>query len=263
VEDEMNCQSKTLLSLVVLFCFCLPASSQQAVLEGRINDRQDGSPIGAADVIVNGTPAGITGTSGRYVISGLKRGSRLDVTYKKQGYGPKVEHIALQKPRTARDVSLFKDTADVAYWSAWSQRVRKSQEMEGSSARFAKEWNEVDSADISPASKAAAAHAFIDVIPSNAELPKSLVAYEPSQRKNLLEGEDGVDKELARKIRQAIVKDESLSTYSHSVKIIVHDGAVILKGPVRSDEEKQAIQEKAAEVAGADKVTDEIEVAPR
>jgi osmotically-inducible protein OsmY len=43
----------------------------------------------------------------------------------------------------------------------------------------------------------------------------------------------------------------------------VHDGAVILKGPVRSDEEKQAIQEKAAEVAGADKVTDEIEVAPR
>lgn len=77
----------------MLFCFYLAAWSQEAILEGRINDRQGGSPIGAADVIVNGATVGITGASGHYLISGLKRGSNLDVTYKKQGYGPK-NHMA-------------------------------------------------------------------------------------------------------------------------------------------------------------------------
>jgi len=35
---------------------------------------------------------------------------------------------------------------------------------------------------------------------------------------------------------------------------------VTLKGPVRSDQERQAIEAKAAEIAGADKVTNQIEV---
>jgi hyperosmotically inducible periplasmic protein len=71
------------------------------------------------------------------------------------------------------------------------------------------------------------------------------------------------DREMARQIRQAIVKDKSLSTYAHNVKVIVQDGAVTLKGPVRSDEEKQSIVAKAGQVAGADKVTDQIELAPK
>lgn len=71
------------------------------------------------------------------------------------------------------------------------------------------------------------------------------------------------DREMARQIRQAIVKDKSLSTYAHNVKVIVQDGAVTLKGPVHSDEEKQSIEAKAGQVAGADKVTDQIEVAPK
>jgi hyperosmotically inducible protein len=71
------------------------------------------------------------------------------------------------------------------------------------------------------------------------------------------------DREMARQIRQAIVKDKSLSTYAHNVKVIVQDGAVTLKGPVRSDEEKQSIEAKAGQVAGADKVIDQIEVAPK
>jgi hyperosmotically inducible protein len=71
------------------------------------------------------------------------------------------------------------------------------------------------------------------------------------------------DREMARQIRQAIVKDKSLSTYAHNVKVIVQGGAVTLKGPVRSDEEKQSIEAKAGQVAGADKVTDQIEVAPK
>ncbi|MGA9392952.1 MAG: BON domain-containing protein [Candidatus Sulfotelmatobacter sp.] len=38
---------------------------------------------------------------------------------------------------------------------------------------------------------------------------------------------------------------------------------VTLKGPVRSEDEKRAIEAKATEVAGADKVTNEIEVQPK
>jgi hyperosmotically inducible periplasmic protein len=59
------------------------------------------------------------------------------------------------------------------------------------------------------------------------------------------------DRELARQIRRALVKDKSLSTNAHNVKVIAKDGTVILKGPVQSDQEKQAVEAKAAEVAGS------------
>ncbi len=72
------------------------------------------------------------------------------------------------------------------------------------------------------------------------------------------------DRELARQIRRALVKDKSLSTYAHNIKVIVQDGMVTLKGPVHTAQEKQAIEAKAAEVAGgADKVKSEIEVGSR
>ena len=68
------------------------------------------------------------------------------------------------------------------------------------------------------------------------------------------------DRELARQIRRAIVKDKSLSTYAHNIKVIAQDGMVTLKGPVNSQEEKQAIEAKAAAIAGQGKITNEIEV---
>src|SRR5438552_3131867 len=68
------------------------------------------------------------------------------------------------------------------------------------------------------------------------------------------------DRELARQIRRAIVKDKSLSTYAHNIKVIAQDGMVTLKGPVNTQEEKQAIEAKAAAIAGQGKITNEIEV---
>lgn len=68
------------------------------------------------------------------------------------------------------------------------------------------------------------------------------------------------DRELTAKIRHAVVADKSLSTYGHNVKIMVTGGAVTLKGPVHSEEEKQTIAAKAGEIAGQDKVTDQITV---
>jgi hyperosmotically inducible periplasmic protein len=72
--------------------------------------------------------------------------------------------------------------------------------------------------------------------------------------------ENRPDREITRDIRRSIVQDKSLSTYAHNIKIISQNGMVTLKGPVRSEEEKTAIEGKAAEIAGKDKVTSQLEV---
>ena len=68
------------------------------------------------------------------------------------------------------------------------------------------------------------------------------------------------DREITQQIRQSLVKDKSLSTYGHNVKVITQNGQVTLKGPVRSDDEKKAIEAKATEVAGENKVTSELNI---
>jgi hyperosmotically inducible periplasmic protein len=69
------------------------------------------------------------------------------------------------------------------------------------------------------------------------------------------------DRMLTKKIRQAIIADKSLSTYGHNVKIITKDGAVTLKGPVQSEEEKQSIASKTESIVGSpDKVTNQLTV---
>jgi osmotically-inducible protein OsmY len=71
------------------------------------------------------------------------------------------------------------------------------------------------------------------------------------------------DRDITQQIRKSIVADKSLSTYAHNVKVITQNGMVTLKGPVRTEEDKKAIEDKAAQVAGAEKVTSEIEVQPK
>jgi osmotically-inducible protein OsmY len=57
------------------------------------------------------------------------------------------------------------------------------------------------------------------------------------------------------------VEDKGLSTYAHNVKIITVNGQVTLKGPVKSEEEKQTIASKAAEVAGSpDEVNNQLSI---
>jgi hyperosmotically inducible periplasmic protein len=75
--------------------------------------------------------------------------------------------------------------------------------------------------------------------------------------------ENRPDREITRDIRRSITQDKSLSTYAHNIKIISQNGMVTLKGPVRSEEEKSAIEAKAAEIAGKDKVTSQLEVKPQ
>jgi hyperosmotically inducible protein len=75
--------------------------------------------------------------------------------------------------------------------------------------------------------------------------------------------EDKADRTTTQKIRKAILADKSLSSYAHNIKVITANGTVTLKGPVRSDEEKSAIEAKATEIAGAGNVTSELTVAPK
>jgi hyperosmotically inducible periplasmic protein len=74
--------------------------------------------------------------------------------------------------------------------------------------------------------------------------------------------ENPSDRAITQKIRSAVMNDKGLSTYGHNVKIITQDGAVTLKGPVRTQQEKDSIEGKAMEVAGRGHVINELEVTP-
>ena len=68
------------------------------------------------------------------------------------------------------------------------------------------------------------------------------------------------DVELTRRIRGAVVKDSSLSVMAQNVKIVSANGSVTLRGPVKTEEEKNIIASKAGAIAGADKVDNQLEV---
>jgi hyperosmotically inducible protein len=74
--------------------------------------------------------------------------------------------------------------------------------------------------------------------------------------------ENQTDRDLTQKIRKSLMSDKALSSYAHNVKVIAQGGTVTLKGPVRSTEEKTAVESKAVEVAGAGHVVNEMSVAP-
>ncbi len=73
--------------------------------------------------------------------------------------------------------------------------------------------------------------------------------------------DNATDRDLTQKIRQALMQDKTLSTYAHNVKVIAQGGQVTLKGPVRSEDERKAVESKAIEVAGAGHVTNQMSVA--
>jgi osmotically-inducible protein OsmY len=68
------------------------------------------------------------------------------------------------------------------------------------------------------------------------------------------------DRDITAKVRKQIVGDKDLSTYAHNVKVITVNGAVTLKGPVKSEDEKTKVAELAANVVSSDKITNELTV---
>lgn len=68
------------------------------------------------------------------------------------------------------------------------------------------------------------------------------------------------DLKITQNIRQAVVKDESLTMTAKNVKIITAGGHVTLRGPVNTADEKKKIEDLAIAASGKDKVTSELEV---
>jgi hyperosmotically inducible protein len=75
------------------------------------------------------------------------------------------------------------------------------------------------------------------------------------------QSESKADVELTQRIRKAVVDDESLSTAAHNIKIITINGLVTLRGPVKSEQERDKIVATAQQIAGAKQVDNQLEVA--
>lgn len=68
------------------------------------------------------------------------------------------------------------------------------------------------------------------------------------------------DRQITAKIRQALMRDDSLSMKAKNIKIITRNGKVTLRGPVASQEEKAAIARKASGVVDVSNVDNQLEV---
>lgn len=70
------------------------------------------------------------------------------------------------------------------------------------------------------------------------------------------------DRLTTAKVRKTIMADKELSSYAHNIKIITTNGQVTLKGPVKSEEEKQRIASDVAGVLPAGSITNQLTVKP-
>lgn len=112
--------------------------------------------------------------------------------------------------------------------------------------------------------------ASAEVAKSPKAVGQSMTEHEITKAGDLRDGKDSVkadeqsdspsDLALGQKIRQSIIKDKSMSREARNLKIVTRDGAVLLKGSVKTLGEKQKIESEAATIAGKDRVTSQIEI---
>jgi hyperosmotically inducible periplasmic protein len=107
------------------------------------------------------------------------------------------------------------------------------------------------------ASKTAAPGAAVGTQPDNTKVNKrdtNSAALTP-----LDQGNNETDLKITQQIRQAVMDNGSLSFTAKNVKIITNGGKVTLRGPVKTEQERSAIDAAARKVAGA-QVDNQIEV---
>lgn len=75
------------------------------------------------------------------------------------------------------------------------------------------------------------------------------------------QSERAADVDLTQRIRKAVTADDSLSTTAKNVKIITVNGVVTLRGPVKSEQEREKIAATAQQIAGVKQVDNQLEVA--
>src|SRR5689334_8263862 len=75
------------------------------------------------------------------------------------------------------------------------------------------------------------------------------------------QGENEVDRTITQKIRQGVMKNDSLSMTAKNVKIITANSVLTLRGPVKNDKEKADIVAIAQGTDGVKRVDNQLEVA--
>jgi len=73
------------------------------------------------------------------------------------------------------------------------------------------------------------------------------------------QNENKADIKITADIRKQVV-DTKMSVGAQNIKIITQDGKVTLRGPVKTEGEKQMIEKIALDVAGANNVDNQLEV---
>ena len=74
------------------------------------------------------------------------------------------------------------------------------------------------------------------------------------------QGKSEADRTITQQIRKAVVGDDNLSTNAHNIKIITVDGAVTLRGPVKTAKEKETVEALAQKATGVKTVDNQLEV---
>jgi hyperosmotically inducible periplasmic protein len=102
--------------------------------------------------------------------------------------------------------------------------------------------------------------------------PKSTAAIEPdNSHRNVRDrndetktaknqSENEADRTISQNIRDVLRADDSLSTNAKNIKIITNQGIVTLRGPVKNEKEKNAIEAKARRVTGVKSVDNQLEI---
>jgi hyperosmotically inducible protein len=72
--------------------------------------------------------------------------------------------------------------------------------------------------------------------------------------------ENESDIKITADIRQAIIKDKSLSVNAQNVKIIARNGVVTLRGPVETKKESKKLKKIAKHTPGVLKVDNQLEI---
>ena len=74
------------------------------------------------------------------------------------------------------------------------------------------------------------------------------------------QGASAAERNITASIRKAVVADKSLSFTAKNVKIITTGTKVTLRGPVKNDQERTAIETRAKQTAGVTEVDNQLEI---
>ena len=68
------------------------------------------------------------------------------------------------------------------------------------------------------------------------------------------------DLKITQAIRQALIKDDQISTTAKNIKVITANGQVTLRGPVKTVQEKAKVDQIARSAAGGAQIDNQLDV---